>query len=118
MFKLFFITFFIAELVITLWLITNIYAFDKKVRKWNELVLESKGKIKIAFVDIRSVLQEFTDGLAKLRDFIEQKKEEYMFRFLKTSLVYGSIFMLRGKYKKTVLAYQLVKEIYEGLQED
>lgn len=117
MFKLFFITFFIAELVITLWLITNIYAFDKKVRKWNEAVLASRGKIQIAFVDIRSILQEFKDGLAKLREFIEQKKEEYIFRFLKTTLMYGSIFMLRGKYKKAVLAYQMGKEIYEGFME-
>lgn len=118
MVKLFFITFFIAELIIALSLIISIYRFDKRVRKWNEIISESKGKIKVAFVDARSILQEFTDGLEKLIALISQKKEEYMFRFLKTSLMYSCIFLLKGKYKKAVLAYQLVREIYDGLQDE
>lgn len=117
MLKLFFIIFFIAELIIALSLIINIYKFDKRVRKLNEIVLESRGKINIAFVDLRSILEEFTCGLAKLKEIIKQKKEEYLFRIIKTSLVYGSIFVLRGNFKKAVLAYQLAKEIYTGFQE-
>jgi len=48
---------------------------------------------------------------------IVQKREEYLINILKTSLMYGSIFMLKGKYKKSVFAFQLVKEIYEGFKE-
>ncbi len=49
--------------------------------------------------------------------YSQSKAQRDAFRALKTSLIYVSIFLLKGKYKKTVMAYQLLSEIYSGILE-
>lgn len=117
MIKIFFVTFFIAELIIAMAVILRIYQLDKAVNRWNNLILANQYKIKIGFMDFRFLLEEFNNSFLKFKDFIRQKRQEYLFKSLKTSILYGSIFLLKGRYKKTILAYQVIKEIYEGFLE-
>ena len=117
MFKIFFATFFIAELIIAFAVILKIYRFNKLVNITNKAVLSSQNSIKIIFHDLRFTFEEFNKAIVDFRAFVHKKKEEYIMRMLKTSLVYGSILCLKGKYKKTVMAYQIFKEIYEGVVE-
>lgn len=120
MIKIFFITFFIAELIIALNIILRIYKINKCVNNFNNSILQNQITIQTVFSDIRFVLKEFNVGFAKLKEIIKQKQQEYSFRFLKTSIIYLAIFILRGKwlkYKKMILAYQIIKEVYEGYRE-
>lgn len=114
MIKIFFVTFFTAELIIAISVILKIYQFDKAVNNWNSLILANQNKIKVTFMDFRFLLEEFNNSFNKFKEFIKQKRQEYLFNSLKTSIIYGSIFLLKGKYKKSILAYQVIKEIYEG----
>lgn len=114
MIKIFFITFFTAELIIAMAIILKIYQLDKAVNHWNKLIFVNKTKIRIGFMDLRFLIEEFNNSFVRFKEFIKQKKEEYLFKSLKTGIIYGSIFLLKGKYKKSILAYQVIKEIYEG----
>ncbi|MFA7658180.1 MAG: hypothetical protein WCY19_01970 [Candidatus Gastranaerophilaceae bacterium] len=115
--KIFFVTFFIAELIIVMAIILKICQFDKCVNNWNKLVLRNQAKISVGLVDFRLLLEEFTKNLFEISQVILKKRREYTFKFLKTSVIYGSLFFLKGKYKKSLLAYQMVKEVYEGIKE-
>lgn len=120
MIKIFFATFFIAELIIAFSLILKIYKLDKCVNNFNDSVSKNKIKLQTVFSDIRFLFKEFNIGFIKLKEIIKQKQQEYSLRFLKTSIIYLSIFLLRGrwlKYKKIILAYQVIKEVYEGYKE-
>lgn len=117
MVKIFFVTFFIAELIIAVSVIFRIYQFDRCVNNLNRSILANQNKIRLGFIDFRLFMEEFTNGIVKITEFIRQRRQEYFYNVLKTSLVYGCIFFMKGKYKKSVLAYQLIKEIYEGFQE-
>lgn len=118
MIKLFFITFFIAELIIALTVILKIYQFDRYVINCKKAVLSSNLKIRSGFFDLRYFMQEFNTEFKNFREIINQKKQQYMFNMLKSILMYGGFFMLKGKYKKTILAYQFVKEVYDVVNED
>lgn len=118
MIKLFFITFFVAELIIALTVILKIYQFDRYVINCNKIVLGSKLKIRSGFFDLRYFMQEFNSEFKNIREIINRKKQQYMFNMLKSILIYGGFFMLKNKYKKAILAYQFVKEVYDVVIED
>lgn len=118
--KLFFIlliAFFIAELIIAVTAIINLYKFDKKVRKWNNLISVKNDSIRYFFIDFRTLLKDFSESIINFRKLIKQKKTLYIYNFLKTVVIYLGIFSLKGKYKKAAIAFQLGKEIYQGISE-
>ena len=117
MVKIFFITFFIAELVIALAVILNIFKFNKAVNNWNNWLLANKDTLCSGLVGFRLIFTHFTKDLNKFKQLVARKRQEYLINILKTSLIYFGIFTLKGKYKKAILAYQVTKEIYEGLFE-
>lgn len=117
MFKIFFTTFFIAELIIAMSLVIKICEYNKCVKNWNNLILKNREQIKNGMTNLRSSLKEFSDNIFKIKKVFKQKQNEYLFNFFKTLVIYLGIFTLRGKYKKAILTYQLVKEIYEGVLE-
>lgn len=117
MIKLFFITFFIAELVIVLTIISKIYGFNKCVKNWNDLILMNKNNLKNDLSELRSSVVEFSQSIGGVKVYIQKKRNEYTLSLLQTTLTYLGIFTLRGKYKKAILTYQLLKEFYEGLSE-
>lgn len=117
MIKIFFVTFFIAELIIALSVIMKIWQFDRCVNGLSDMVLSNQNKIRSGFIDLRLTIEEFEKALVEIQNYIAKKREEYLLGILKTSLMYSCIFMLKGKYKKSVFAFQLVKEIYEGFKE-
>lgn len=117
MIKIFFATFFLAELIIAFAVIIKIYQFDREVISLNKQVLNYQVLIKPLLADFRVFLTELIESVIEIRAAIIKKKQEYLSRVLETSVMYGGIFLLKGKYKKTVFAYQMMKEIYEGIQE-
>lgn len=117
MFKIFFVTFFMAELIIAIFIIVLICRFDRHVNNWNKLVISNKKQISNALTDLYLLFGEFVDNVFRIKEIIKQKRMEYLINFFKTVIVYCGIFMLRGKYKKAVIVYQLAKEIYEGISE-
>lgn len=117
MIKLFFVTFFIAELVIALAIISKVYGFNKCVNNWNNLVLSNKDSLKTDLAELRSSVTEFSQSVDGVKVYIQQKRKEYTLTLLQTTLTYLGIFTLRGKYKKAILTYQLLKELYEGISE-
>lgn len=117
MYKLFFATFFIAELIIALAIINKLHKTDKCVNALNETVCENKEKIRSNFEDIRMLIGTFNEQFARFKELIKQKRHEYLYTILKTVVAYCGIFLLKGKYKKAILAYQLATEIYESFIE-
>jgi len=117
MLKIFFITFFIAELIIAIAVILKIHSFDKCVNKLNNLVVGNQNKIRIGFLDIRLLLEDFSNTIVKVKALIADKRREYLAKVIETTLIYTSFFFLKGKYKKAILACQIAKEIFEGIQE-
>ncbi len=117
MIKMFFLTFFVAELIIALALIIKIRSADKFVLKLNKQLSYSKGLILPCFSDIRTYILDISSDINDFKLFVLKKRDEYTLNFAKTLLSYSLIFALKGKYKKTFIAYQLAKEIYEGCLE-
>ncbi len=117
MYIIFFIVIFIAELIIAAAVIVNICKFNVFVNRLNDKFSGHKAKIRYHFVDMRLELQKINTLILSLILLIKEKKEEYMLKTAKTFLIYTSLFMLRGRYKHTLLAYQIGKEIYEGINE-
>lgn len=118
--KLFFfllIAFFIAELIIALSLIFHISKFNRTVNKWNDFISAEKTNLCRLFVDFRALMQDLTQSIICFKELVIKKKRQYVFSFLKTSAIYFGILSLKGKYKKTAIALQLAKEIYEGIRE-
>lgn len=117
MYKLFFATIFIAELIVALALINKIYKFNKSVNAFNDSICANKDKLRSYFIDLRLISEDFCKEIIRIKSLLSKKRHEYMFSFIKTVIVYCGIFLLRGKYKKAILAYQLATEIYEGFIE-
>lgn len=115
--KLFFITFFAAEMIIALALMHIIYHFDKKVNKFNDKILKTQKPIKDIFRSIRILIKSFNRAFLNFKEEVRKKREEYILKFLKTSLIYGGIFFLKGKYRKMIMGYEFIREIYEGIKE-
>lgn len=117
MYKIFFALIFISELIIASALVFKIRKFNIYVNRLNDKFSGHKAKIRYLFVDARLEIQKFNSMVSSLILLIKEKREEYLLKAAKTFLVYTSLFMLRGKYKNTLLAYQIGKEIYEGINE-
>ena len=117
MIKIFFITFFIAELIIAFAVIFKIHKFNKKVNELNEEVLMMKEKLKLFFPNLRLVLKSLNEWISIFKNFLKKKKDECLLKFSKTSLAYTVLAILKGRYKKMFLGYQIGKEFFEGLRE-
>lgn len=117
MIKIFIAVVFIAELIITMAIIKKIVVFNTKINVYNDLLLRNKNLIPLLMQDIRIFLTKFNELIARVQEYFRQKKEEYTLKFLKTILIYTGVFLLKGKYKKALLAYQVIMEAYEGFSE-
>lgn len=117
MIKIFITTFFIAELIITFSLLFWIWKLDKAVNNINKNLSENKENLKNIFKELQDVFSKISLKIAEIKALIKHKKEEYILQTLKTTLIYSSLFFLRGRYQKTILAYQIIREIYDGFKE-
>lgn len=117
MIKIFFVTFFIAELIIAITVILKIYNLNKEVNRLNDFILTNQNKVKTFFVDTSLLIEDFRITVLEVKSLISRKRQEYLAKIIKTILIYTSFFFLKGKYKRTILAYQIAREIFEGLQE-
>lgn len=111
------IGFFIAEVVIALTAILSICKYNRAVIKLNNFVSVKKPAIQFFFMDLRSIFEDFATGIENIKKIIKEKKNEYLYNIIRTSLAYLSIFSLKGKYKKAAISIQLAKEVYEAIIE-
>lgn len=118
MIKLFFITFFMAEMIIATAIILKIYKLNKRVNCLNNFILSSQNDLKEIFCDVRFLLQTFNKGVIQIKEAIKQKKEEYLLTLAKRLIIFLSFLSLSGKYKKILLAYEIGREIYQEFQEE
>lgn len=70
-----------------------------------------------AIKKFRNNLKEFILSFKELMKEFKRKQAEYTFNMIKSMVVYGAILLARGKYKKALLSYAIIKEIYEGFEE-
>lgn len=105
---------FLAEIVLALAVILNLYRLDRSVIKLSKQFLCANSLIKPIFFDIREFLAELTRDINEFAVILGKKRDEYFLKSAKTLLAYLLIFSLKGKYKKTFIACQFAKEIYEG----
>ena len=117
MFKIFFIIIFIAELIIAVALIRKIWVFDKQVRAINDFLCVCKPDIESLLSSIRVLVAELFENIQEAKELIRQKKQEYIIKTVKNVIAYAAILFLRGKYKKPIIAYQFLSEIYEIIEE-
>lgn len=115
--KLFFATFFIAELIIAFTIIFKIRQLNKAVNKLNQTVSKNKYKIAATIEDFRYLCFDINRKIKETKEYFHQKRNEYLIKASKTILIYLGILFFKGKYRRTILAYQLIKEIYAGIYE-
>ncbi len=115
--KIFFVTFFIAELIIALTIILKIRQLNKAVNKLNQSVTKNKYKIASKIEDFRYLCIDINRKIEETKEYFRQKRDEYLIKASKTILIYLGIFFFKGKYRRTILGYQLIKEVYSGLCE-
>ncbi len=117
MIKLFFIIFFIAELIIAFSFILKIWQFDCVVNRLNNKILSRKSKLKWGIATFRTIIKSLGHDVILFKHAFKKKRQIYLMNFSKNIVSYILIFVLKGKYKKAIMAYQLGKEIVEGIIE-
>jgi hypothetical protein len=117
LFLILLIALFIAEVILAIIAVLNLCKLDRAVNKLNNLISVKQPSIQLFFMDLRAIFEDFTVGIENLKKLINEKKTLYLYNILRTSIVYLSIFSLKGKYKKAAIAVQIAKEIYEGVSE-
>lgn len=117
MLKIFFITIFIAELIISVAIIVKIIEFNKYIKLLNKRVSYNRDVIQTLLIDIRLLMGLVTEYSTKLISIITRKRKEYLLGFIKNTIMYASFFLLKGKYQKAVLAFQVIKNICDGFEE-
>lgn len=115
--KIFILTIFIAELIIAFALIFNMIKLSKMAQSLSKQAITQREEICASIKDFKVGLEDFVVAFNELIKSFKRKQEEYTLNMLKNTLIYGAIFLLRGKYKKALLAYTFAKEIYEGFEE-
>jgi len=117
LFLILIVAFFIAEIIIAVVAIVNICKLNYAVNKLNDLISVNQPSIKFFFMDLRAIFEDFIVSIGNFKQLIKEKKTLYLYNVLKTIIVYIGIFSLKGKYKKTAIAFQVAKEVYEGILE-
>lgn len=117
MYKIFFAIFFISELIIATAIILKLLQLRTCVKSFNEDVLCFQKKIEPFFIDVRLFLEDILHCVNNFKIYIIQKRREYILKALNSAIVYLVLFLLKGKYKKAVIAYLVGKDICEGLLE-
>jgi hypothetical protein len=117
MIKIFFTTFFFAELIITLFIISKIYQVNKYANKLNKIILKNQIQTKLNFLKLRAVFLKSSKKVQKIKKNIKEKSQEYSLYIFKTLFTYLAILLIKGKYKKTLLVYQFIKEVSEIMLE-
>lgn len=117
MYKIFFAIFFISELIIATAIVLKLVQLRKCVNSLNDDVLYFQKKIEPFFIDVRLFLEDILHCVNNFKIYIVQKRREYVLKALNNAIVYLVLLLLKGKYKKAVIAYLVGKDICEGLLE-
>lgn len=120
MITLFFITFFIAELIIFGAVTLKILEFNKFVNAFNSRVAFVNEHIRDEFFDFRVFVRSINFAVIRLSRVIREKRDEYIFSVVKNAVIYGGAFFLKGKWAnfgRLIAAYNIGKEVYEEIKE-
>ena len=103
MFTLFFTIIFLAELIITGWLIWAILKLDSYVCALNEQILESHIPIKKTFLNLNLFINRILLSVTNIKLKLEEKKKNYLNTILKSILV-TILFLTMDKKGKQILS--------------
>lgn len=85
---------FIAELIVTAFLINLITKADKAVLRLNEQVTQSREDILKALNCVKNSIIYIEKGIDWVLTYVERKREEYLMKLTKKLLTYALIFVL------------------------
>ena len=111
----------IAELIIAVSIVSKIVDIDKKILVTNKNVTLSKINIITTIRDFRVILDDISEVFAGIFEYLERKRREYFYSTIKALSMMLLMFILKGKYKKMLLAYELIsigRETFMEIQKD
>lgn len=97
---------FIAELIITITLITYIVKADKAVKKYNTAVMNSRGNFEKIIKDFNFCVTSFGEYYNGMIRSVKKKQRQFQINLLKNVAMYLSLFLLKGKYKRVAAFLQ------------
>lgn|SRR5574344_1621833 len=114
---LFIITVFIAELIITLTLITTMVRADKKVVEINTMVLTGKNSVAVILSELKTTITNLKMSVNSLIELVKKKRREYTFKLVQSVILYALMIFCKGKYKKAAIIFQLIVAISDYMQD-
>lgn len=85
---------FIAELIVTAFIISLIVKADRAVLRLNGRVVKSREKILKSFATLKNSVVYVEKGIDWVLTYVERKREEYLMKLTKKLLTYALIFVL------------------------
>ena len=85
---------FIAELIVTAFIISLIVKADRAVLRLNGRVVKSREKILKSFATLKNSVVYVEKGIDWVLAYVERKREEYLMKLTKKLLTYALIFVL------------------------
>lgn len=91
---------FIAELIITGFIINLIWQADKKICAINEQVLVSTVQLKKVMANVRKNVHTLETGVNVIINYVHKKRNEYIFKIIKTLMIYAIILIIETRFYK------------------
>ena len=91
---------FIAELIIALTLISYIIKADNAVKKCRASLTNCHCYFEKTIKDIRFCVESFGDYYDCIMNSVKKKRRQFQINMVKNTVMYLSLFLLKGKYKK------------------
>lgn len=85
---------FIAELIVTAFIISLIVKADRAVLRLNGRVVKSREKIIKSFATLKNSVVYVEKGIDWVLGYVKRKREEYLLKVTKTIIIYALLFML------------------------
>ena len=112
MIKIFFITFFISELIIASAITFCILKLDKKVLNLEKSIASQQNALRSFFFDIKKFFKNFNETVSNVKQIIKQKQQKIALDLLKQMAIFCGIILLKDKYRKKFLIFNLLLDIY------
>ncbi len=108
-------TVFIAELIIALTLVFFINKADRAIVKCNEVVIEKQKELDKTLKELKSCVTNFGVYYNCMLASVKKKRNQFRINMLKNILMYLSLFLLKGKYKKLAATVQFAVLFHDYL---
>lgn len=118
MLTLFFIIIFIAELIITSWIVSIIRIADQKVCQANQQVTESRKKLKERLYKIKAIINIANLSIDYIITYIKETKtsfEQILNKDIITTLILLILKIPENKISKCINIFMIIKNAYSKI---